>query len=196
MGLFTKKETVPEIPSAPSLPELPDSLIQPEKKSLPELPSFPINPKNEDLNQEMVKSAVADQSTLIKPEGEQGIPDFPKASIMEGAIPPKPFPTPEAPTFPTPNIPSEPRVMDSLPSVAAARPAQTNEPIFVRIDKFQASQENFNDIGQKISEIESVLQKIKEVKIREEEELKGWTEDVEKIKLKLGEIDSDIFSQI
>lgn len=195
MGLFNKKETVPEIPSAPSLPELPGSPAQPEKKSLPELPSFPISPKNEDLNQEMVKSAV-DEKSISKKDGGQGIPEFPNASIMGGAIPPKPFSTPTASAFPTPDIPSEPRVMDSLPSAPTVKPAQANEPIFVRIDKFQASQENFNDIRQKISEIESVLQKIKEVKIREEEELKGWTEDVEKIKLKLGEIDSDIFSQI
>ena len=66
----------------------------------------------------------------------------------------------------------------------------------MRIDKFQSSQKNFDDIKDRVSEIESVLQKIKEVKVREEEELKGWTEDVEKIKLKMGEIDADIFSQI
>ena len=55
MGLFSKKEDVPTIPPAPTLPTLP-KLEESEKKDLPELPSFPANSKNENLNQEMVKS--------------------------------------------------------------------------------------------------------------------------------------------
>lgn len=70
------------------------------------------------------------------------------------------------------------------------------EPIFVRIDKFQVAQKNFEQIKDRVKEMESVLEKIKEIKIKEETELKGWTEDVEKIKSQLSEIDSGIFDQI
>ena len=49
---------------------------------------------------------------------------------------------------------------------------------------------------EKVKEIESVLKKIKDVKSQEETELKGWTEDIEKIKSRLSEVDSDIFNQI
>jgi len=40
------------------------------------------------------------------------------------------------------------------------------------------------------------LKKIKDVKSQEETEIKGWTEDVEKIKARLSEIDTGIFDQI
>ena len=42
MGLFSKKEEVPELPPAPTLPEIPK---KEEKKDLPELPSFPSSSK-------------------------------------------------------------------------------------------------------------------------------------------------------
>ncbi|MEA3248208.1 MAG: hypothetical protein U9Q73_00720 [Nanoarchaeota archaeon] len=70
------------------------------------------------------------------------------------------------------------------------------EPIFVRIDKFQLAQKNFEQIKDRVKEMESVLGKIKEIKLKEEAELKGWTEDVDKIKSQLSEIDSGIFDQI
>lgn len=195
MGLFNKKESVPELPSAPNLPELPKSPNQPEKKNMPELPSFPANPKNENFNQEMVKSAVADQPTLGEKEGDIKVPEVSGAANAAGGsmLPPRPFAA-TAPVAPESSTPTG--GIDALPPVVAQSAIKTNEPIFVRIDKFQDSQENFEDIKDKIDKIEEVLNRIKEVKVREEEELRGWTEDVEKIKSKLGEIDSDIFSQI
>jgi tetrahydromethanopterin S-methyltransferase subunit G len=70
------------------------------------------------------------------------------------------------------------------------------EPIFVRIDKFQSAQKNFEHIKEKVKEIESVLGKIKSVRSKEEDELSGWADDIEKIKARLSEVDSDIFDQI
>ena len=72
----------------------------------------------------------------------------------------------------------------------------SNKPIFIRIDKFQYAQKNFENIKDKVKEIESVIRKIKDVKSQEETELKGWTEDVEQIKSRLTEIDNGIFEQI
>jgi len=70
------------------------------------------------------------------------------------------------------------------------------EPIFVRIDKFQAAQKNFEQVKSKVKDIESVLKKIKDVRVREEEELAGWATEIEKIKTRLSEVDSNVFSQI
>ena len=41
-----------------------------------------------------------------------------------------------------------------------------------------------------------LIKKIKDVKSQEEVELKGWTEDIEKIKVRLAEVDAGIFNQI
>ena len=201
MGLFSKKEEVPEIPVAPSLPELPKPKEQPEKKDLPELPSFPANSKNENLNQEMVKSAVADMPSPEENEVHVEIPEglhITEESDEGSMIPPKP-----SVEETIPSIPSLPSIADTHKRTLELNASTPNkpvtrqiEPIFVRIDKFQSAQKNFENIKDKVKEIESVLGKIKDVKSKEEVELKGWTEDVEKIKSRLAEVDSGIFDQI
>jgi len=194
MGLFSKKEDIPEIPPAPSLPALPKQ-EESEKKDLPELPSFPANSQNENLNQEMVKSAVADMPSPEENEVHVEIPEGlnVKEEEKEGSImvPPKPSPNEVIPHLPK-------KTLEITPSTSTTPKPKTREaePIFVRIDKFQSAQKNFDKIKTKVKEIETILKKIKDVKSQEETELKGWTEDVEKIKSRLSEVDSDIFNQI
>ena len=72
MGLFSKKEKIPELPPAtglPQLPEIPDFPESNEKQNLPKLPSFPESPINKNLNQEIIKSAVddSDYDNELKP---------------------------------------------------------------------------------------------------------------------------------
>ena len=201
MGLFSKKEEVPEIPPAPSLPELPKAQEQPVKKELPELPSFPAGPRNENMNQEIVKSAVTD---LPSPEENEVHVEIPEGlhitEEQEGGsmIPPKPSVEETTPEFP--NMLSsnqhQKRTLELNATMKNKPVTKQIEPIFVRIDKFQSAQKNFENIKDKVKEIELVLKKIKDVKSQEETELKGWTEDVEKIKSRLAEIDSGIFDQI
>ena len=196
---------MPKIPTSPALPELP-KLEQPEpKKDLPELPSFPATSKNDNLNQEMVKSAVVDTPSPGENEVSGQTATLPaiESSKEKSSIPPKPSiqnPISSPPKMPL--IPEAPKpTVEEVPKIptvqSPSKPTQhANEPIFIRIDKFQTSQKNFETIKDKVSQIESVLKKIKDVKSQEEEELKGWAKDVEKIKSRLGEINDDIFNQI
>lgn len=199
MGLFSKKEDVPEIPPAPTIPELPKREGQPEKKDLPELPSFPSTPQTENLNQSIVKSAVIDapsEDEEINVEIPSGL-DIKEESSIAPMIPPRPQvrePTPQMSSLPS--ISSIPRPLGLNANIPNKPITSHAEPIFVRIDKFQSAQKNFEGIKEKVKEIESIISKIKDVKSNEETELKGWTEDVEKIKVRLAEIDSDIFNQI
>lgn len=187
MGFFNKNEGVPEIPTAPTLPELPKTQSK-EKKDLPELPSFPINSKNENINQEIVKSAVSDNSSPEEKKSDINIQnDIYLTEEPEGAqIPPVPS---------VPSIADLPKRTLEINSTEE-KTSKEIEPIFVRIDKFQTAQKHFDQIKNKIKEIDLIIGKIKDVKSKEEIELKGWTEDVEKIKSRLSEIDSDIFNQI
>ena len=205
MGLFKKKENIPSIPIAPSLPSLPSlPSIDPEqsKKELPELPSFPTSSKNENLNQELVKSAVSDASP---PEEKEFYMKTPKSIHVEkrpkeeSTIPLSPSAETQIPELPKPIASIEPPIKKTITEKAPQTKSQIDkqsDPIFVRIDKFQAAQKNFNDIKSKVVEMESLLKKIKEIKTREEDELKGWTKNTEKLKSRLAEIDSDIFSQL
>ena len=192
--MFNKKEKVPEIPSAPTLPELPGS-----KKELPELPSFPMNSKNKNFNQEIVKSAVTDIPSAEENEVRVKIPEGlhvteePKGGP---AISPRPSvmnPLPELPKISS--ITEVPKTLELSPTLAKPISKEA-EPIFIRIDKFQAAQKNFEQIKNKVKEVELILNKIKDVKSQEEVELKEWTENVEKIKSRLAEVDTDIFNQI
>lgn len=195
MGLFDKKEEVPQIPPAPSLPELPRA-HETLKRELPELPSFPSSAKNESFNREMVKSAVADV-----PEENEVHVDIPEdLNVVEESSKQKLLPSIQD-SF----IPELPKTNDSIQETRRFQGSNSsenkslqkqNEPVFVRIDKFQSAQKNFEQIKEKVKEIESIIGKVKEVKSKEEEELHGWSEDIEKIKSRLSEIDSEIFNQI
>ena len=198
MGLFNKKEEIPKIPTAATLPKLPEIEKTSEvKNSLPELPSFPSNLKNENINQELVKSAVTDIPSPGEDEVHVEIPEGVQVKggqERESAIPPKSSMESSISDLPRADLPK--RALEIAPSASTESSSKEVEPIFVRIDKFQAAQKNFGHIKDKVKDIESILKKIKDVKLQEEVELKGWAEDVEKIKSRLAEVDTDIFNQI
>lgn len=206
MGLFKKKENVPKIQTAtlPPLPSLPPIAEDSARKEMPELPSFPSSSKNEDINQEIVKSAVSDLTFPTKEEPktnpQENLIQTNKTtqSIQQPSITQElKLPDPITPS--THNIAEEKLTAPVVPthlSESKSVQQKQNDPIFVRIDKFQSAQKNFEEIKSKMAEMESVLNKIKDVKSKEEEELKGWSEDIEKLKTRLSEIDNDIFSQL
>jgi hypothetical protein len=220
MGLFSKKEKVPEIPPAPPLPQLP-SLPAPEasqKKDLPQLHSLP-------TQEAVIKGAVSDNQT---PEDNEVVVDMPPQGgihNIESAIPSPPSPpspqTPQSsiPAIPSPIAPTAPksqpsesslpelkipqheehkkRTLELSPSISAQpKFTKQEEPIFVRIDKFQEAQKDFKYIKVKIKEIESVLKKVKTIKEKEEAEISSWSQDLEKLKARLAEIDANIFDKL
>ena len=76
-------------------------------------------------------------------------------------------------------------------------PRETNnEPIFVRIDKYQESKENLQEVKRKILEIESLLRDIKEIKSREDSQLREWDSDIQEAKAKLDKIDKIMFQKM
>ena len=167
MGIFDKKEEVPSIPEIPKLPDLPEQ--NQDEMKLPELPPVPKEKLPKPTFQQL-----GEQITLSSNKSKKEF--IPK-------IPPKPL---------------EKRTLEISPELQPSQQPQTRqtEPIFVRIDKFQTSQKNFTQIKEKVSEIESALKKTKQEKEKEDEEISAWQEDIEKIKSRLSEIDSEIFEQI
>ncbi len=198
MGFFNKKENIPEIPTAPALPELP-KLQDDKKKELPELPSFSLNSDNENFNQQTAKSPMINNNS---PEGKRADRNVQSDIHIfeepeeESLIPPMPSRERAIPEFPLQSsIMNSPKRTFEINSMEEKNTKEI-EPIFVRIDKFQSAQKNFEQIKIKIKEIESVIGKINDIKSKEEVELRGWSEDIEKIKARLSEIDSSIFEQI
>ena len=226
MGLFKKDEEVPQLPKLPSLPELPNKELSEKKElpELPSFPSNNNNENlNQEMVKSAVTDAPSKLS-MEAPSGEEEVktpeglqikeepslsplpPPAPGLPSIQSIQSPEPIPKMQPASIPEKNILPEPpksQEKKSLELHASISDKSINtpstrqvEPIFVRIDKFQAAQKNFEQIREKVKEIESVLKKIKDVKSQEETEIKGWTEDVEKIKARLSEIDTGIFDQI
>jgi septal ring factor EnvC (AmiA/AmiB activator) len=72
----------------------------------------------------------------------------------------------------------------------------SNKPIFVRIDRFNESKKEFEDIKKTVKEIETTLKKLKDNKSKEDTEIMNWTINLEEVKAKLAEIDSNIFNKL
>jgi len=84
----------------------------------------------------------------------------------------------------------------SQPVQQSFQKPKTNELVFVRIDKFQEAQKDFNDVKRKVKEIESLLKEVKEINQKEDIQTGEWVRDLEKVKMLLIEIDSKVFNQL
>jgi hypothetical protein len=177
MGWFTKKEKIPEIPSVSKLPELPQTS---EKQDLPELPSFQNNSIGEQFNNALIKSAVQDSSGEREVEVEEvGIPTPEEAAVEENVDK------------------GERRTLELSPSMNPSMSSTKSlEPIFVRIDKFHEAKKDFEEIKKKMKDIENVLKKVKDIKTREDSEVSGWSDELEKVKSRLSEIDDNFFNKL
>lgn len=69
-------------------------------------------------------------------------------------------------------------------------------PFFVRIDKFNDARDNLKMIAKRLREMDRVLEKIHEVKVKEDEELAAWKEEMKLIRENLAKIDEDVFNKL
>jgi hypothetical protein len=172
MGWFNNKEKVPNLPHAAGIPNPPL-----EKSPLPELPSFGNHPINEQLNNEVIKSAVQDSSG----ENEVQVEELPQNFH---------FPEPQTEERKTLEVSQALQPHTSPPAT------KQSEPIFVRIDKFQEAKKDFEEIKRKLKEIDSVLKRVKEIKAKEDAEIGGWSDELEKVKSRISEIDESFFNRM
>jgi len=181
--LFGKKEKkepeeLPELPELPPLPRLEENITK--KPNLPSLPSFPSSPIGEKMTSEAVKHAISEPEEPEMPMPRIGGP-YKKMTreITEREMFNLPF---QKPAF--------------KPLVREIRPSIKTEPIFIRIDKYQAATAEFQEIKRKMLEIENLLREIKEIKSREDAELEQWEKEIQSAKEKLDFIDKMIFQKL
>ncbi len=201
MGLFGKSKKQKLTPTLPDLPEEPaDQLNIVSNKNIPdvpaglpkiethELPSLPGEEKTK--NQQAIKTAVShipemqkSKFNLEKPiqaepiQPLKGYLEKPRAIEMESSEEPK-FIKPSE--IKTPFKPSAKKI----------------EPIYIRLDKFETTVETFEEIKNKILEIEELLKKTKEIKQKEEQELIEWEREIQMIKTRIDFIDKNIFNKL
>jgi hypothetical protein len=184
MGLFNKKNNLaeenlnamprlPELPRLPSLPNMEGNFD--EDMELPKLPSFPNNSLGDKFSQDTIKEAVAGEKEVEPDE----VDDFER---NEGQM--------------MPRLPEETVSRRESYSSKQYPRQRKEEPVFIRLDKFEESLEIFKEAKEQISEMEHLLADIKDLKQREETELNHWENHIQEIKNQIEKVDQDIFSKL
>ena len=185
MGLFGKNKEE-EVPSLPALPAE-NELVLPSKNDLPEVPT----------GLPEIETTELPALPYIEPKGTYPVitqPITPAQGMQKSHFdlrkPIKPLSPPETPIInefePEPEPINRPRKTTTKPS----------EPIYIRLDKFETTVETFEEIKNKIIEIEELLQKTKEIKQKEEQELTEWEREIQMIKTRIETIDKNIFNKL
>jgi chromosome segregation ATPase len=203
MGWFDKKEEsekkLPELPELPRLPEFPKmnsirkNLSDKEKESLPQLPSFPSSSFGQKFSQNAIKEAVAgergDKEDFDVDDSEEEIQMIHKSPkrIFTNEISPETDSSPSAKIKEIENYPRE---------IKPIQIRKENEPVFVRIDKFEEGIKTLEKAKEEITEIEKMLKDTKSLKEEEEIQLEKWEKEIQKIKKQIENIDTEIFSKV
>lgn len=144
-----------------------------DKKGLPELP--PIRPS--------FKSFDEDDSDVVE---KSALPSFPEDE--EERVPELP------PKFKAPKL----RTVEEIPprKMSTEMPSTKTEDVYVKIDRFHSARKALNGARDKLKEIEEVMRKIRETRLREEQELASWEKDIDSVKTKVEDVTKNIFEKI
>jgi hypothetical protein len=213
MGFFSKNkekrdDKISELPKLPPLPEMPIKEIyekkgfttnipveeQPQRKF--SLPSYPNSKIGERINQEAIKDAVRDYDeedntdNVIKFEPKKSRTQ--EISDTNQEMQPSIFgPQEKKTTMEMSDWSQEmPKREFSMPK------SKKQEPLYIKLEKYENVISTFNEIKLRITEIESLLKNIKEIKMKEEKELDDWEREIHTIKSRLEQIDQEIFKDI
>jgi len=202
------------------LPDLPPSPI-PLRKSLSgvpmmrdeamsydnSLPTFPDKPGQMGFSQSAIKGAVSDApddfigqapKKMNVVEMEEWRPDsFQKQNM-------RPFPAEEETEeydedeeeeedmpMPAQRVAPPPAFVKEAP-MRAERP----QDVFVRIDKFHSARKALTEVKEMLQEVDDFVKKIRDIKMREEQELASWEKDIMHIKTRVQHVSENIFEKI
>jgi len=175
--------SLPELPMLPELPSLDSfSFANEPKQAIPNLPSYPNNSFGKKFSQNAIKDAVSGEKEDDNEEDEAD--EFPEnAETM-----PKPL---QNVLIKKPEVYRE----EYKPRMPQFKPI-SKEPVYIRIDKFEEALNMLSDAKNKVSEMEDMLRHIKKIKEEEENELKDWEAEIQKIKSDFEKMDNELFSRI
>ena len=58
-------------------------------------------------------------------------------------------------------------------------------PIFIKVDKFKEILESIEVVDRKIKEVEKIIDKLKEVRLKEDQQMASWEQEIEELKKRL-----------
>ena len=217
MGWFKKnkeekQEDSAKLPELPKLPGLSQEGISEEDYKLPSLPRYPANSLGDKFSQNTIKEAVSGEKEDFEEEMEdeaneseemEEMPRLPKGPLTKEIR--APVRNPSLPSLK--EMEKEFQPMETLRIPTASKPrtreldrfsqVETNEePVFIRIDKFEESLKIFDKIKKQITGVEKLLSDIKDTKEQEEKELENWESKLGEMKNQIEDVDKNIFSKL
>ena len=178
MSIFRKKE------DSVKLPDLPSSKFSfPERVNLPpieaeederhSLPAFPDSPSHNRFSQAAIKDAISDY------DGHTDGKDLNVVEMEEWK-----------PSVGV-NLPRLPEMVRQPMEIS--KPAEKPSDVFVRLDKFHSAKKSLSEIKNDLEDVNEMLKKIRETKLREEQELASWERDILQAKARLENVSDNIF---
>ncbi len=73
---------------------------------------------------------------------------------------------------------------------------QKDKDVYIRIDKFYSARKALETTRDKLNEIDELLRKIRETKLREEQELNAWEKELSEVKARVHEVVETIFEKV
>ncbi|MEM4270787.1 MAG: hypothetical protein QXO70_01680 [Candidatus Pacearchaeota archaeon] len=91
-----------------------------------------------------------------------------------------------------------PELMRAGPrEIHEAKPKEeAGRPIFVRIDKYNKAISDLEYIKKEIAILEGLIKDLKEIKSKEENELREWQAELEEIRTRLSSLDENLFKEV
>lgn len=172
-----------------------------------ELPSFPDNLNDKGFSQAAIKGAVSGPLT-VEEDGEK-VPEFGSAGggdkgfrtvEMEEWKPEGSLGNEGENHFSGSAVP-EPPIDEADLRVRDVRKIRDpvggkNRDVFVKLDKFYSARKTLIDVQENLEDIDSLLKKIRDIKMREEQELGGWEKELEAIKSRVNDVNMNLFEKV
>ena len=91
-------------------------------------------------------------------------------------------------------MPQMPQPMSVRDAMKLSNPKISD--VFIKIDKFHSARSALTEVKVKLNEIDNLIKKIRETKMREEQEIAVWERDMEQIKARMRDVTTNIFEKI
>ena len=185
MALFKKKSKaiVPEPPVMQAYPEadeikesIQNAPVESGGDGLPELPEMPELPEGEESAEDIV-GEVEEEEEAEEPRSKV------KGRLTQELGHKQSLPKREKPAARELKLPSRDRDSEK-------------KALFIKIDKFKEILASIEVIGKRISEVEDVISKLKEIKSREDALMDNWQQEIEDLKSKIESIEKNLSEKV
>lgn len=200
--LFGKKEDEARLPDLPSSRGRVTSGKVALSGSNPGggLPAFPDSPSENKPLQNTVKEADSDSGVALPPPPRNvkviEMEEWQPSSHQVETLSPRGT-YPELHETDEDELVPPPKPHFSEPPARAVKSAPTAmDDVFVRIDKFHSARRALSEVQNRLDDIDEVVKRIRETKLREEQELASWEKDLVHIKARVQSVNENIFEKV